>query len=233
MPDHLKGTPAHTAEGELRREVILALLEERPYSTAQLAIALEVHNGIASMLCQQLVRAGTIQRLTDWTWALPGGRKGDAWSNARALSRSAVDGLKDLTPAKIIRTLEQHGPQPVRTLAQLLHVNHWTLRDRLAFLKTQGAVTMVGRGRSTVVQRGMAKVPATPHERVVGDVDRALAAVRRSAPAPAAVPLPVTGTTRIIDGQEYEVVFDGRQSITGDWPDGGSSLSGSDFEVKR
>lgn len=152
----LSKTPAAEAQQAERVEMILALLEERPYQTAELAEMLAVHNGIASMVCQKLARDGRVVRLTDWRWTLPG------------------------------PTIVARAPR----------------REQLTRVK---------------------RPPLTPIANVHVVVE---------AEPVAAAPLGSVGTTRIIDGIEFEVVFDGRGSLVGEAAGLGSTLSGDHFVVR-
>ena len=63
-------TAAYQTEAAERRDSILALLEERPYSTSDLALALDEDNGDIDSTLQMLVQPGHVDRLTDWRWRL-------------------------------------------------------------------------------------------------------------------------------------------------------------------
>jgi len=53
-----------------RRDAILALLEERRYTTNELEVALGVPTGMLDSMLRMLARQGQIGRLTDWRWRL-------------------------------------------------------------------------------------------------------------------------------------------------------------------
>ena len=63
-------TVAYQTEEAERRDSILALLEERPYSTSDLALALDEDNGDVDSTLKVLVRQGHVDRLLDWRWRL-------------------------------------------------------------------------------------------------------------------------------------------------------------------
>jgi hypothetical protein len=61
---------AYQTEAAERRDSILALLDERPYSTRDLALALDEDNGAVDSTLQMLVKQGRVDRLPDWRWRL-------------------------------------------------------------------------------------------------------------------------------------------------------------------
>lgn len=68
---HRRTALAH-AEAQLRRDTVLALLEEKPYATSELAEILGVESGMHQVL-SAMAKTGTIVRLdAAQKWALPG-----------------------------------------------------------------------------------------------------------------------------------------------------------------
>lgn len=65
-----RNNDGQNAEAAEPRDSILALLEERPYSTSELAAVLNLHNGALDSTLRMLARQGYLDRLFDWRWRL-------------------------------------------------------------------------------------------------------------------------------------------------------------------
>lgn len=138
-----------------RREMIVALLEERPYSTIDLAIALELPSGM-HQVCAQLARDGTIKRLVDGRWAHPS-PAGDTAPPPPGALRNHIDG--DAVLAQL-----QAGPIGCTAIAKVLGVGKKAVQNRLDVLAAAGAVRSVGQhtGLRWVLASWTAPPPAPP-----------------------------------------------------------------------
>lgn len=119
-----------------RRETILALLEERPYTTTNLADALELESGM-HQVCAQLAREGTIKRLADGRWAHPS-HAGTTAPPAAIETRSHID-----TEAVLAQL--QDGPKGCTAIAAALGVGKKAVQYRLDALAAAGAIASIGR----------------------------------------------------------------------------------------
>ena len=94
-----------TEAGE-RRDSILALLEERPYSTSDLALTLDEDSKDIDSTLKMLVQQGQVDRLLDWRWRL-------ASMTGPALMRVARPVKPRSDPPKPMAvTIEDGGAQP-------------------------------------------------------------------------------------------------------------------------
>jgi len=118
-----------------RREMIIALLEERPYRTVDLASALELASGM-HQVCAQLAREGTVTRLPDGSWALPGHQPA-AVAPPAATTRRLIDGEAVLAQLR-------GGPKGCTAMAKALNVGKHAVQNRLDALAAAGAVRSIG-----------------------------------------------------------------------------------------
>lgn len=118
-----------------RRDDILVLLEERPYTTTDLADVLELPSGM-HQVCAQLAREGTIKRLTDGRWAHPT-HPGDVAPPAAIETRTRIDGDAVLQQLR-------GGPRGCSAIAFALSVSRRAVQNRLESLRAAGAVTTIG-----------------------------------------------------------------------------------------
>lgn len=118
-----------------RRETIVALLEERPYSTTDLAEALDLESGM-HQVCAQLAREKVIKRLSDGRWAHPT-HQGQTAPPADIEARSRVDGEAVLAQL-------QDGPRGCSAIAAALGVGKRAVQSRLDALAAAGTIRSIG-----------------------------------------------------------------------------------------
>lgn len=202
------------------RDDILALLEERPYASQELADVLEVQSGI-HQACQAMARRGLIVRLgSTGPWALPGAVPPTETGCHKPRTKLCDACGAEFTPRANaqqrcmscrIGRLSTFEPVPrsrkdlaAARLADLIRVEEPTVGTHVCARCTKRFTPRLGASGRFCSDR-CAETPAPPEI-----------------------------TRRVIDGQEYEVLSVGRHALT-DWPDsgGGSSLGGSEFGIPR
>jgi len=113
-----------------------------------------------------------------------------------------------------VREALADGPLGTKALAERLGVNQYTLYDRLYQLRSRGLVERGGTSRRDSMWQLPRQAPKPRHWE------------QHELP-PAVIPAPSPARTRVVDGQEFDVVFSGRDSLTPGAPGLGSTLRGN------
>jgi hypothetical protein len=129
-------TPAAQAVMADRDDAIVALLEERPYTTGELGLLFQLPTGMNTIL-SALARTGRIRRLHDHRWAHPHG------------TVTATEPARDYAERDAILAQLQDGPVGVTAIATRSSYGLKAVQRRLELLLVAGEVQQVRVGRLT------------------------------------------------------------------------------------
>jgi hypothetical protein len=131
-----------------------------------------------------------------------------------------------LSDTDMLRILTRDGPQTIAGLAQRLHLNVQTARYRIARLRQRGALQWGRSGGGAYLVSLTTAVASGRHE------GSSAPSSRGEAPSQAGEVSAVKVRTVVVNGDLFDVVFSGRESLTPGAPGLGSTLSGRGFSVR-
>lgn len=124
-------------------QTILALVEERPYTTGELVAILGTHNGRVSMVCKSMARKGEIVRLADQRWADPSQRH-------EVLAPDAI-------PARSTAAPLRHHVSVQSTIRRDVEPSWWVGVDRLTLhQRSAERQAVMGKSKEAGIVNGMA-----------------------------------------------------------------------------
>lgn len=132
-----------------------------------------------------------------------------------------ASGSYEKSDDRILAGLKAFGPIPVSGLARAIDMSVWTLHYHLRRLGASGRAVITGRGRATRWTIATTTVPGQGIETAPPSAPKASQSRQPWSDAPLVGP----PRTIVADGQEFDVVFSGRDSLSSNQL--GSSLGGA------